>query len=580
MRELRERLAAAPISWGVCEVPGWGRMLPPERVLAEMQQLGFRATEHGPVGYLPDDPAEARELLARFDLRLIGGFLPVVLHDPAEARATEELAVATAQRFQQLGAELLVAAVVVDQAWSPRVPLDADAWKHVFSMFDRLDQIAAANDLDHVVHPHIGTLIESAEDVRRVLDNSPVHWCLDTGHLMLGGTDPVAFAAEAFDRVRHVHLKDVRPDVAEPLQSGELTLTTATQRGLFCPLGRGAVPVAETVVALERSGYNRWYVLEQDTALTAEPPQGSGPVVDVAASVDYLITVVAAQPGTLIFQDARRSNPGGTMHIRRIRLIGLTLAVGLVAAACGDDDESSSDTTAGAVTTAAAEAPAPEGQGADVSIAVVTHGDGGSFWAVAKKGAEDAASDLGITVNYQESNNDPQLQAQLIDTAVSSGVNGLVVSMPNPDALRDSIAKAVEAGIPVITMNSGVDQYKEFGAITHVGQTETVAGQGAGEKFKELGATKLLCVIHEQANIGLEQRCEGLVEGFGGDVENLQVTGTADVSATLNEIQSKLTADGDIDGVLALNPDIALGRQGRHRRCRLVGPVGHLRPVR
>ncbi len=246
------------------------------------------------------------------------------------------------------------------------------------------------------------------------------------------------------------------------------------------------------------------------------------------------------------------------MHIRSIRLIGLALAVGLFAAACGDDDESSSDTTAGAVTTAPASAPAPEGQGADVTIAVVTHGDGGSFWSVAKKGAEDAARDIGVTVDYQESNNDPQTQAQLIDAAVSAGVDGLVVSMPNPDAVRDSVTKAVDAGIPVITMNSGVDQFKEFGAITHVGQTETVAGQGAGEKFKELGATKLLCVIHEQANIGLEQRCEGLAEGFGGDVENLQVTGTADVSATLNEIQSKLTADSDIDGVLALNPDIAL----------------------
>ena len=308
MRELRERLAAAPISWGVCEVPGWGRTLPPERVLAEMQQLGFRATEQGPVGYLPDDPAEARELLARYDLRVIGGFLPVVLHDPAEAAATEELAVATARRFQQLGAEVIVAAVVVDQGWSPRIPLDTDAWKHVFTMFDRLDGIAAAHDLIHVVHPHVGTLVESAEDVRHVLDNSPVHWCLDTGHLMLGGTDPVAFAAEAFDRVRHVHLKDVRSDVAEQLLSGELTLTTASQHGLFCPVGQGDVPVADTVVALERSGYNRWYVLEQDTALTTEPPQGSGPVVDVAASVDYLITVVAAQQGEACTSDESASS--------------------------------------------------------------------------------------------------------------------------------------------------------------------------------------------------------------------------------------------------------------------------------
>ena len=189
---------------------------------------------------------------------------------------------------------------------------------------------------------------------------------------------------------------------------------------------------------------------------------------------------------------------------------------------------------------------------------MVTHGDGGSFWSVAKKGAEDAASDLGITVEYSESNNDPEEQAQLIEAAVTAGVDGLAVSAPNPDAIADAVQQAVDAGIPVITLNSGADQFGELGAYTHVGQTEFVAGQGAGEQLAEAGATKLLCVIHEQGNIGLEQRCEGAADTFGGDVENFQVTGTGDIQTTLNEIQSKLQADTSIDAVLSLNPDIAI----------------------
>ncbi len=197
-------------------------------------------------------------------------------------------------------------------------------------------------------------------------------------------------------------------------------------------------------------------------------------------------------------------------------------------------------------------------QGGDVKIAMVTHGDGGSFWAVAKKGAEDAAKAEGVELKYSESNNDAQTQAQMIEAAVTEKVDGLAVSAPDPDAISGAVQKAVDAGIPVITLNSGQDAFEKLGAITHVGQSEEIAGEGAGAKFKEAGAKKLLCVIHEQSNLGLNQRCDGAKKGFGGDVENLQVKGTADVSTTLTEIQSKLQSDKSIDSVLALNPDIAI----------------------
>jgi simple sugar transport system substrate-binding protein len=198
-------------------------------------------------------------------------------------------------------------------------------------------------------------------------------------------------------------------------------------------------------------------------------------------------------------------------------------------------------------------------QGSDATIAVITHGSGDSFWAVAKRGAEQAGKDLGVTVKYSESANDPQKQAQLIDAAVTEKVDGLAVSAPNPDAIKGSVDKAVKAGIPVITLNSGADVYQDLGAITHVGQTETLAGEAAGKRLADGGAKKLLCIIHEQGNIGLDQRCDGAKKGFGGgEVENQQVKGVEDVNTTLTEIKSKLQSDKSIDAVLALNPDVAV----------------------
>jgi simple sugar transport system substrate-binding protein len=197
-------------------------------------------------------------------------------------------------------------------------------------------------------------------------------------------------------------------------------------------------------------------------------------------------------------------------------------------------------------------------QGGDLTIAVITHGDGGSFWSVAKKGAEDAAKDLGVTLKYSESNNDAQAQAQMIEAAVTEKVDGLAVSAPDAQAISSAVKSAVDAGIPVITLNSGLSDYQSLGAMTHVGQTEGLAGEAAGKRLADQGKTKLLCIIHEQGNVGLEERCEGAKKGFGGDVENMQVKGTADVSTTLTEIQSKLQSDDSFDAVLALNPDIAV----------------------
>lgn len=187
---------------------------------------------------------------------------------------------------------------------------------------------------------------------------------------------------------------------------------------------------------------------------------------------------------------------------------------------------------------------------------VVTHGAAGdTFWDVVKKGAEKAGSDEGVTVTYRDSNNDPTKQAQLIDAAVNEKVDGLVVSMANPDALKASIQKAIAAGIPVITINSGQDKSKEFGAISHVGQDEIIAGRGAGAAFKAAGVTHSLCVIQEAGNIGLEQRCQGFREGLGGQVDNIQVE-NSNPSGAQATIKAKLQSDPSINGVLTLGPVI------------------------
>jgi simple sugar transport system substrate-binding protein len=198
---------------------------------------------------------------------------------------------------------------------------------------------------------------------------------------------------------------------------------------------------------------------------------------------------------------------------------------------------------------------APAGSGR--KFAVITHGSAGdAFWDVVKKGAEQAGKDLDVNVSYQSSGKADE-QANLINAAVADKVNGLVVSMANPDALAEPIRKAVAAGIPVITINSGQAKSAQFGALAHVGQDETVAGQGAGSKLSQAGVKKLLCVVHEAGNIGLEQRCAGAKDTLGGEVIQLQVN-ISNVAEAQNTIASKLQADSTIDGVLALNPAVGV----------------------
>ncbi|SNR35931.1 sugar ABC transporter substrate-binding protein [Blastococcus mobilis] len=232
---------------------------------------------------------------------------------------------------------------------------------------------------------------------------------------------------------------------------------------------------------------------------------------------------------------------------RPSRLAALALAAPLVLAACTIDGGGSGGKGSGGGGAA---------EGGDLTFSVITHGSAGdAFWDVVQNGAEAAGEDLGISVDYQ-SDGDPQRQAQLIDAAVNQDVDGIVVSMANPDALQDSVEAAVEAGIPVVTINSGGQRSAEFGAIGHVGQDEAIAGQGAGRQFADAGAAKVLCVLHEAGNIGLEQRCSGASQGLGSAVTPLQVD-INDLQGAQSTITSQLQSDPDIDAVLTLNSAVA-----------------------
>jgi inosose dehydratase len=280
------KIAGAPISWGVCEVPGWGYQLAPERVLAEMAEVGLVATEFGPDGFLPDGPAEKAATLAGHGLSAVGGFTPTLLHltDHDPVPGVEALLPSYAAAH---AGTLVLSADTGLAGYDSRPVLDDLGWKTLLSNLDRIAAVAAAQGVATVLHPHVGTMVENTDDVRRVLEGSSMQLCLDTGHLLIGGTDPAELTRQAPERVAHTHFKDVDLGLARQVQEGRKTYTEAVRAGMYRPLGTGDVDFESIVASLKGRDYQGWYVLEQDTILT-EAPTGVGPAADVHASVETL----------------------------------------------------------------------------------------------------------------------------------------------------------------------------------------------------------------------------------------------------------------------------------------------------
>lgn len=267
--------------------------------------------------------------------------------------------------------------------------------------------------------------------------------------------------------------------------------------------------------------------------------------------------------------------------MKKLRWLALLLALVMVAASCGSDDsddaaddggsedassdDSSDDAAEDEGDDDAMEEEGDEGdadvdltQGGDLTFHMITHSDDGPFWSVVKRGMDAACEDLGVNCVWMPGVNDPGQMVSDIETAVGEGSSGIAASLPSPDQLVGPLQDAVAAGVPVITLNSGANDYQTIGALTHVGQTEFIAGQGAGNRFNEAGLTHVLCGRQEQSNVGLTERCDGLKDTFSGTVTDEFVGEDADQTTQINGIKALMEANEDIDGFLGVGPVIAM----------------------
>ncbi|HEY7811770.1 MAG TPA: sugar phosphate isomerase/epimerase, partial [Nakamurella sp.] len=227
-----DRIAGAPISWGVCEVPGWGYQLIPERVLAEMREVGLSATEFGPDGFLPADPQQMAAVLSAHHLTAVGGFVPVVLYRP-DHDPVPDIERLIPGFLAANGSTMVLSADSGLAGYDSRPELDDKGWATLLGNLDRVTALAAEHGIKAVLHPHVGTMVENPSDVQHVLEGSGISLCLDTGHLLIGGTDPAELTRQAPERIAHTHLKDVDDSIAAQVRSGRLTYTEAVRGGMY-----------------------------------------------------------------------------------------------------------------------------------------------------------------------------------------------------------------------------------------------------------------------------------------------------------------------------------------------------------
>ena len=286
---MNARVAGAPVSWGIIEVPNWGYQMPAGRVLQEAASLGLEAMEAGPEEFLPDDAARVAEVLSGYGLSLVGGFVPAVLHEPHAQEEQLAFVEKRAEFFAAAGADVVVlAAATGSEDYGEVFEADEDAWRTLFASLDAVEETCARHGVAVSLHQHYGTVIERDDQTRRFLEGSEMGLCLDTGHLAIGGSDPVEIAKLAGGRINHVHLKDVNYELAARLARRELDFKGAAKKGAFRPLGEGDVDVGRLLDVLAGDGYSGWYVLEQDAVVERGPKDGEGPVLDVGKSLAYI----------------------------------------------------------------------------------------------------------------------------------------------------------------------------------------------------------------------------------------------------------------------------------------------------
>lgn len=296
------RIGTAPISWGVCELPDWGVVLPYERVLDQMAELGYAGTELGPWGYLPRDPAALGRALGRRGLALAGAFCPVTLHDPARYDEQVRQALETARLIAGCGAPVLVLAEAGDAARgriAGRVvaegPRFGEAeWDRFAAGANEIARQARALGLVTAFHPHAGTYVETPGEIDELLgrtDPDLVGLCLDTGHVAYGGGDAAALARREARRIRHVHLKDLDPTRYAGAIARGLDFTAAVGEDVFTAVGDGRVDMSGVLRALREVAYDGWLIVEQDIRIREGSPRD--PRADAARSYAFITAALA-----------------------------------------------------------------------------------------------------------------------------------------------------------------------------------------------------------------------------------------------------------------------------------------------
>ena len=293
--------ASAPDSWGVLDYPGpsWNQSY--EKMLDEMVQAGYTGTELGPYGFFPTDPAVLRPQLEKRKLKLLGSFVPVVLSDPRSAA----IAVEQIRKVGNLLSTLHAPFLVLADAQSPerdrisgRVPADgsqslnSEQWKNVVNVVDQAAQVSSEFGLDIVFHPHVATYVETAEEIERFFNEtskSGIGLCLDTGHSLFGGADPIAEAEKYRSILRLVHIKDCDERILAESRRKQLTFDQAIEEKVFTIIGKGGIDFPGFFRVLEKNNYSGWMVVEQDVKFgaTAIPPAES-----IASSLSFLGGVV------------------------------------------------------------------------------------------------------------------------------------------------------------------------------------------------------------------------------------------------------------------------------------------------
>ena len=270
---MRIRAANAPVSWGIMEVDGWGPSMPYTSYLEELLSAGYEGTELGPYGFMPTRARELAPELTGRSLSLISAFVPLRLKEPG-------LDLTPVRDVGSLLSELGAAHMVIADALWPereavagRVPecgvlLDEDDWRQVVANIGVVCDAASEFGLHCVFHHHAGTYIETPDEVKRLLGSTPIGLCLDTGHYVYGGGDPVDAVRTFGERVEYLHFKDLDPGRLLSAQRAELGFLNAVRAGIFCEVGRGCVRFVDLLRELDNTGYDGWAVVEQDVDLS------------------------------------------------------------------------------------------------------------------------------------------------------------------------------------------------------------------------------------------------------------------------------------------------------------------------